>query len=326
MSFRFFLFFIVIFFTLTDLFADATKNIVLAHMFPKESLPDIAAKKFKENLESSGLAKISITPAAQLGDERDNLRQLQKGEIELAIVGDLVLGYILPEYQMIAMPFTHKNTEEALAVYNSRLGEEIREKMKQQGIVVLSWHSIGQRMLTANKAIRSYKDLQGLTLRLPPMPVWMATWKALGAQPRAIPFPDLYDALKTGTVEAQENPPNFIKSKKFYEVQTHLMLTRHLVQRQFILASLSFVESLSKPQAKLLKDAARETSATINKLVDENEAEDIAWLQAKGGMTIINLDLRENAKAVLPQVATSLDKTNGKKLLNKILEVQSQTE
>jgi tripartite ATP-independent transporter DctP family solute receptor len=264
MKLKAFLFVLMLVFQV-QLFADNNKQVVIAHMFPQNSLPDVAAKALSKNLmQDNNFKDIIIAPAAKLGDERENLRQLQRGEIELAVVGDLVLEYLTPQFRLISLPFTHKSVDEALAIYNSELGDEIKQSLFEQGITVLSWHAIGQRMLTANRPINSKKDLEGLQLRLPPAPVSMSVWKALGVSTRAVPFPELYDALKSKRVEAQENPPNFIRAKKFYEVQDYLILTKHIVQRQFILASNQYVQSLNKKELETLKKSAIKASQKNN--------------------------------------------------------------
>lgn len=295
-------------------------GVLIAHMFPDHSLPDRAADTLAEALRKRpDFQRVEVAADARLGDERENLRQLERGDIDIAVVGDLVLDYLVPSFRLVSLPFSHRTPEEALAVYSSELGDEIRQELRKRHIEVLSWHCIGQRMLTANRPIRSLADLQGLVLRLPPAPVWMATWEALGAKPKAVPFPALHDALRRKVVDAQENPPNFIRANKFYEVQSHLMLSRHLVQRQFILAGRDFYQSLEPARQKALRTAAGEASAQVCREARENQVKDIAWLQKKG-MKIVELDLFNAAAALLPQVAADLDGAAGGILLKRIRE------
>lgn len=301
----------------------AGQALLIAHMFPQDSLPDKAADELAETLDKvPGFGPVDVAAGARLGDERENLRQLQKGEIDIAIVGDLVLDYLVPRVRLVSLPFSHRTPQQALAVYTGEVGDEIREELRKLGIETLSWHCIGQRMLTANRPIRSAADLRGLVLRLPPAPVWMAVWEALGAKPKAVPFPVLYDALRRGVVDAQENPPDFIRAKKFYQVQSHLMLSRHLVQRQFILAGRSFYQTLDESRRKALRNAATEVSSQVCRQAQENQTKDIFWLEQEGGMQVVELDLFDEAAALLPHVAESLDGAAGKALLSRILEAQ----
>ena len=85
-------------------------------------------------------------------------------------------------------------------------------------------------MITANKEIKTPNDLAGLKFRLPSMPLRIAVFEALGATPTVVEFSELYMALKTGTVDAQENPAETIYSYKYYEAQKYLILSRHIVQ------------------------------------------------------------------------------------------------
>src|SRR4028118_487109 len=71
--------------------------------------------------------------------------------------------------------------------------------------------------------------LQGLKIRVPHVPAYLAIPRACGANTAPIAFAEVYLALQNGTVEAQENPLPTIEAKKFYEVQKHIMLTGHIV-------------------------------------------------------------------------------------------------
>lgn len=301
--------------------AAGSSGVIIAHMFPEKSLPGLGAEILADGLRRQGnFGTIDVAFAARLGDERENLRQLQRGEIDMAIVGSLALSYLTPRYRLANLPFLFENPNQSMAFFDTPIGREIRAGLKKLNLVVLSWHCVGSRLLTANRPIRSLNDLAGLRLRLPPDGVWMTTWKGLGANPRAVPFTELYDNLKRGAVDAQENPPNFIRAKKFYEVQSHLMLSNHLVQMQFILASRSFYESLKQNLRTQVTDAARHASGEVCRQARAGQTKDVEWLVNKGGMTVVELDLTAEADQALPRVAEQLDGPDGVKLLTLIKE------
>ena len=66
-------------------------------------------------------------------------------------------------------------------------------------------------------------------MRVPDVPAYLAMPQACGANTAPIAFAEVYLALQNGTVDAQENPLTTIEAKKFYEVQTNIALTGHIV-------------------------------------------------------------------------------------------------
>ena len=85
-------------------------------------------------------------------------------------------------------------------------------------------------MVTANKEIKKPEDMKGMKLRVPPAPLFLMFTKSVGANATPIAFAEVYLALQQGTVDGQENPLPTIMAKKFYEVQSHIMLTGHITE------------------------------------------------------------------------------------------------
>lgn len=278
----------------------ADKTYKLGHMFATDSLPDRAAKKFAENLatRSKGQLKIQIYPEGLLGDERENVAQLLKGTLQFAVTGDVVVSNIGDKYRVVNMPFMYRSAQHALRTYESDLGNAIRSSIRGEGIDVLSWYYVGTRMLTANKPIRSMADIKGLQLRLPQDSAWIATWQALGANPRQVQFTELATALKVGRVDAQENPPGFIRANRLFESQKYLMTTNHMPQRQMILAAGEFWRKLSPSEWTMIGAAARDASKWATQQAELEQRIDQAWLTNEGGMTLVEFDFRGIAEGV----------------------------
>jgi len=272
----------------------------LGHMFAKESLPDRAAKKFAETLStrSKGQLKIQVYPEGLLGDERENVAQLLKGSLHFAVTGDVVVSNIGDKYRVVNMPFMYRSVQHALQTYESDLGMAIRSNIRGEGVDVLSWYYVGTRMLTANRPIRSMADIKGLQLRLPQDSAWIATWQALGANPRQVQFTELATALKVGRVDAQENPPGFIRANRLFENQKYLMTTNHMPQRQMILAAGEFWRKLSASEWTMISAAARDASEWATRQAELEQRIDQAWLTHEGGMTLVEFDFRGVAEAI----------------------------
>lgn len=267
---------------------------------------------------SQQTVQIQVFPAATFGDEREHLALLRRGALDLSVTGDLVISKLEPAYLAVNMPFLYRNVAHALATYAGPLGQEMRASMASKGLETLSWHHVGVRVLTANRPVRGIDDLKGLKLRLPPDAAWVAVWNALGASTQQLPFTELPAALKLGKIDAQENPPNFIRASKLYEHQKYLMTTHHMPQRQFVLASQVRWQQLPKATRELLSQAAIEASRWAIETAEAEERKDLEWLLTEGGMTRVVFDAG-NVVQRLDAVATELGGSAARGVYQRIL-------
>lgn len=303
----------------SPLVASAQETLNLGHQFARDSIPDRTAHKFAELLGAStkGKLAVAIHPAATFGDEREHLALLRKGTLDFTVAGDLIISSLSDKYQVVNMPFLYRDVRHALAVYDGALGASIRGELKEHGLLALSWHHVGNRLLTANKPIRNLNDLKGLNLRLPQDAAWTTTWRALGAQPRHVQFSDLSAALKLGQVAAQENPPNFIRASRLYEHQKFIMLTHHMPQRQFIFASEKSMTVLPPDLRSKVQKAAQDASRWATSIAESENQRDLAWLVQEGGMTPVEFDA-QGVSELLTSVPASLAGQAGTAVYNTI--------
>ncbi len=191
---------------------------------------DICAKEFKKRIEekTKGRVTVKLYGNEQLGKEVDIVNQLQLGSVDMAIMGTTVHEQGAPEYNIWSAYYIFQSGKEIMAVLNGPIGQRVHDAMlKNKGIRIIGYGLRGPRHLTSNRPIKTAADVKGLKIRIPLQPIYVESWKALGAFPQAIALGELYMALKQGIVEAQENPLSYIYSLAFYEVQKYVNLTGH---------------------------------------------------------------------------------------------------
>ena len=213
-----------------------TQIVNVASTFPADSPQDKGLNVFKETLEkeSNGRFEVIIHTGGSMGNERETFEQLADGSVEFGANGSGDIGQFYPEYFVSEVPYIFQNVDQFWGYWNGPLGKEISDlEEKERNVKTVGVVLRGARYLTANKPIRSVEDVKGLKIRLPQLESWMAAWQALGrpSYPESN-FSEVYLALQTGTVEAQENPPETILNYKFYEVQKYLIKTEHIFSRR----------------------------------------------------------------------------------------------
>lgn len=300
----------------------AQRVLKLGHQFAPGSLPDRVAERLAAQLRerSGGSLEVQLIPGAALGDELQHLKLLRSGSLDLSVTGDLIVSSLSDEYLILNLPFLYRDTAHALAAYGSAAGARMRQEMEAGGLRALSWHPVGVRMLTAKRPIAHSQDLQGLRLRLPADVAWTAVWRSLGAQPQQVPFTDLQAALRLGRVEAQENPPNFIRAGQLHLYQSHLMTTAHMPQRQFVFASAPRWAQWTVRERAWVQEAAQEASSWATRTAEEEQQRDLAWLLGPGGMQGVAFDATGIAER-LQSIAVALAGEAGRDLYRQIREL-----
>jgi tripartite ATP-independent transporter DctP family solute receptor len=292
----------------------AQTSLRLAHQFAPDSLPGKSAARFAELVESKsgGAVTVTVLAAGALGDERANLQQLGSGTIDLALTGDLVISALARPYMIVSMPFIYDSPDHSVAVFNGPIGAEIGEFLvKEHKIRPLGWQYVGTRVVTSRTPVKSLAEIKGLKMRLPPAEMWIKTWEKTGVGIASIAFTELYLALQTGTVAAQENPPNFIKAQKYNEVQRYLMPTNHVPQMQVYFASEQKLAALDEKTRAVLAEAASEATAWTTEQAKASQEADIAWLTGEGGMELVEIDMTgiEDLIKTVPEEVLGADGT-----------------
>jgi tripartite ATP-independent transporter DctP family solute receptor len=179
---------------------------------------------FKEQLEkaSNGRIKVELYFSGVLGGEAEVLDMVVTGAVQGCRGG--LFERANRKYLLYTLPFMFENTDQVIRLMRSEFGDKINREALKNGIYVPACGVAGGfRNITSNvRPITKPEDLKGLRMRTPPIDMTLRTFKALGANPQQVAYTETYMALKTGVVDAQENPFSNTVDMKFYEVQKYL--------------------------------------------------------------------------------------------------------
>lgn len=253
----------------------------------------IASQQFKEEVETNtdGTVKIVLYPNSEKGNDSELITSVTTGKIDMTVssAGNFT-GYV-NEVGISALPFLFDNFEEAWKFMGSDVVANVNKKLEDFNILVLAHFDNGFRCVTTkDKAINSPEDMAGLNIRTPDNAVVKETMSALDALPQTLGFSELYEALKNGTFDAQENPIPIIYNNKFYEVQNYLAITNHSYDAMPFVISKEAWNALSKKEQDALSAAAVNAQTTNRNLIKQQTDDYIEKLEA-AGMTITRPDL-----------------------------------
>lgn len=267
--------------------------IKLAHQVAEQAALHKGAIKFKEIVEkeSGGTIEVQVFPNGQLGSEKDMIEGVKLGTIQMAIPSAAALAQFFPPVGVFAMPYLWNGTTETeeyqnmIKVVRGPIGQELQQQAAQQtGILPLDfgwWY--GDRHITNRvRPVHKPEDLVGLKIRTPDAPINVAPIKAMGATVVPMAFSEVYTALKTGTVDGQENPIAIIYAQKFYEPQKYLSLTGHMTQNQVPIINAGFFERLIPEHQELLRRAIVEAGDYQSKIQIEDNTSALEAMKQKG--------------------------------------------
>ena len=216
--------------------------------------------------ETNGDLEIRVFPSNQLGGDTDMLNQVRSGAL------DFFTPSAFPDYAKV------------WAAMDGDLGAFIKAEIDKAGLYLMRtvWDNGFRQVTTSGKPVASPDDLNGIKIRVPVSEFSISLFEALGAAPTSMQFSEVYTALQTRIVDAQENPLPILQTAKLYEVQKYCSLTNHMWDGYLFVASGKTWNRLPADMRKIAETALNESGvqqrADIAKLNDSLQAE----LEGKG--------------------------------------------
>ncbi len=202
-------------------------NLPLTH--PMNARAQEAANRIKD--ETKGRFELQIFPSSQLGSDTDTLGQVRSGAVEFFTLSGLILSTLVPAASINGVGFAFKDYAQVWQAMDGELGAFVRAEIaKSRSIFAFEkiWDNGFRQTTTSTKPIITPADLANLKIRVPPSPLWTSMYRAFGSAPASINFNEVYSALQSKVVDAQENPLAIVETAKLYEVQSYCSLTNHM--------------------------------------------------------------------------------------------------
>lgn len=257
-----------------------------------------AAEEIKKR--TNGKYQIDVFPASQLGNENQINEGLGLGTIDMIYTGVAFAGSIHKSVAITNAPYVLRDFDHWKLYRDSPLFRQIAKGYEDKtGHKVMSLTYYGQRHVTANKEIKKPEDMKGMKLRVPPAPLFLMFTKSVGANATPIAFAEVYLALQQGTVDGQENPLPTIMAKKFYEVQSHIMLTGHITESLLVIVGGHVWNKLSDDEKKIFQEVLVQAAAKASDQIRESENK-LADEFRKLGKKVVEVDRAAFRAAAMP--------------------------
>jgi tripartite ATP-independent transporter DctP family solute receptor len=222
------------------------------------------------------------------GSDPAALKMLVDGELDFFTLNGGLIGTVVPAVNVQGIPFAFRDEAQVYKAIDGDLGDHLAKEMAAKGIYAVprACFENGFRQITCSvRPIRTVDDLKGIKMRSPDTPVYVECWKALGATPVVFNFNKIYEALKTGEADAQDNPLNVAELLKLYEVQKYISLTNHMWSGFNLIANLKMWQGLPADVQRIIERNA-EKYVKLQREDTDKMNHDLAPRLTQRGMTI----------------------------------------
>ena len=273
--------------------ASAATTLRFGHVHVNGELAAELEQEFADrvNQRTKGEVTIKVFPGEQLGKEVDLIQQVKSGALDITTPSMAALSNLVPALEIASAPFLWNDWAQAEKVIRGPAFQPIFDELRDKHSVLMLtkiWYWGWRNLTTGTKPVTKPEDMAGLKIRVPESPVWVEMIKAMGAAPTPIPFGEVYTALQQKLVDGQENPIPTIYARKFYEVQGHLSMTKHMLQNNTVIINKRSLEKLSPELQKVLLEEAAAISEKNTRLQQEQETKMLEEIRKSGKTTIVD--------------------------------------
>jgi TRAP-type transport system periplasmic protein len=221
----------------------------------------LGAQKFADlvKFKSGGKMTVLVFEGGVLGSDTAALSAMQGGTLDFSLMSVGTLAGHDKQFSVFDFPYLFNDEREADAVLDGAVGKKLLARLPDKGFIGLAYAELGFRHIhNSKRPIKTMADLQGLKLRVIPVPIYLDFMNQEGANAVPLPYTELFSALESKAVDGATNPFQNIQFSKMDEVNKYLSLSRHMYSAMFFIASKKSWDKLNLAEQKVLLDAAEE--------------------------------------------------------------------
>ena len=284
--------------------ADFTMRI--SHQFPPAHQTARNLEQFAKDVKeaTNGRVEVQLFGAAQLFKPNQNHPAVASGKIEAATILNFQWGGTIPEMSVSIIPYLMTTVAKQKAFMGSEAAKMLDAKMEAKGVKNIAWivDTNDGIFTSAKKQLVAPADFAGLKIR-GLNKLFDAGLIAMGAQPSAMPGPEVYQALQTGVLDAGFTGVEAANSRKFYEVQKYGAASNIILAFDNLVVNPAWWNGLPADVRSAIQKAAEAAVQRSISKVDGVPPEDIKVLNDKGMQTVALTKAQEKAMADAMQPA-----------------------
>jgi tripartite ATP-independent transporter DctP family solute receptor len=231
---------------------------------------------FKNELAklSGGQFKVEVYPSSQLGSFRECMEAVQLGTQQMQVATPSVAAPFVKKMDVMSLMFLAGSTEKAFAAVDGEFGKRLNAAMEEADFKILGWWDGGVRhFLNNRRPINTPDDLKGLKIRVIESPVWIKSMVALGANPVAMDYKEIFSGLQQNVIDGYENIVVDVDKNSMYQVVKYLSLSSHVFDITCSYINKKLFYGFTPEQQKMVTEAMRTATAFQRKTMAADSEE-----------------------------------------------------
>ena len=266
------------------------ETLIIAGYQGSDSIHTKSVEYFIDELSSEFITDF-IMDITNHGDKASSLiEKTQQGEIHASYLLSSYFEKILPEIQILDLPYLFNSRNEAYNSLRSDLFNYIDNKLKNKNLKLLGFWDNGIRHISSKiKLIKNLSDCKGQVIRTTPSPLHIEIFRKLGFIPKPLDVRDFKLAVEKNDIDAQENPLTNYWNFGVYKKQEFVSLTSHIFGFCLFVINDDYFNKLSDLNKKFLIKKSKETTKFQRKLAISEDDILIKKIKSKN-IKIENID------------------------------------
>lgn len=229
-----------------------------------------------------GEYEFRIVTGGALGGEKEEAEAIRLGSITASLSTIANLTTWVPQGALLDLPFVFSGDAHIMRVLDGAVGEALRQAYLEQGFAVPAFIIFGDRHLLGDEPMPLPEDVAGKTVRSLQSDLHVAFWRALEADPVALPITEAYSALATGVVDAMDMTKSGFDALKLYEVAPVMTETAHITATGVVYFNRDFWDGLTDAHRRVFREASRRAATSFNERAATEQDEALARAVANG--------------------------------------------
>ena len=268
-----------------------------ASLFDEEHAYTKTLREFERLVQESydGDIEFEMFLNGELGDESDFVTFLQQGVgIDFAVMAPSNMAVFAPAIPLMDMPFLFRDLDHWNAVLSSDVLKPLEDELYEKAdIKVIGYAGGGTRNLASSEPIHNIDELKGHKMRVMGAPIQARIFSAIGAEPSAIAYNEVYNAIQTGVIDGFENEAASIENLKFYEVTPDITLTKHAITVRPLTMSGKTFRKLPEDLQAIIEDAGAKAGAFGRELESRQDGEILNAMKEAGEVEVMEFEGRD---------------------------------
>lgn len=251
---------------------------------------------------SEGRIEAEVFAGGQLGTNLEMFEQVNLGAEIIILADPGYLSDFLPDFGILNGPYLMDQPADFQKILASDwyagMVDQLRGETNLE-LLALNWF-FGDRNVISDRPVQSVDDFDGLSIRVPPNVMWIATFEALGARGEQVAWPEVYGALASGVVDAAEAPLGSIFGASLFENAKTISMTGHFYAWIGLAMNDELFASMPADLQDVIRTSAIDAGNFMTDLVQNKQQEFIETLEAEGVTFVMDVDRDAMREATIP--------------------------